>query len=125
MVWRRARSVRASLGSIIVLLRRQLVQVVVETRETRVPESAIVIRPFGHLLDRRGLEVTGSPLRVAPARDEARTLEHLEMLRDGRPAHRERFGELADGAIPARETREDGAPSRIGESSERERELIG
>jgi len=63
-------------------------------------------------------------LRIAAASDEAGALENLEMLRDRGTAHGERFGEVADGAFPSRETGEDRAPSGIGESSESERKGV-
>jgi hypothetical protein len=42
---------------------------------------------------------TRPPLRLAPAHDQARALEHLEIARDGRAAHPERLRQLAHGRL--------------------------
>ena len=49
---------------------------------------------------------------------QAAGFEHLQMLVDGRQRHVERLRELADRGRPARQSLDDDAPSRIGESLE-------
>src|SRR4051812_3614665 len=45
-------------------------EVLIEAIETLVPESAIVLDPIGHVLERARLQPTRPPLRFATARDE-------------------------------------------------------
>src|SRR3954469_19056665 len=99
----------------VLLLRHQVVEVCIEALIARVPKLAIVLCPFGDLLDRRRLQATGSPLRLPSARDEPGALEHPKMFRDRRATHVEGFRELADGAFAVGQARENGAPSRVGE----------
>jgi len=47
--------------------------------------------------------------------DQPRLLQHLKMLRDGRAAHGQLTGQLADGARPVGEPLEDRAPRRVTE----------
>src|SRR5262245_25694439 len=70
------------LGGIGLLLFLQLAQVVFESVETLFPEAAVLIEPVVHVLEARGLQAAGAPLRVAAAGDEPGALEHLEMLGD-------------------------------------------
>src|SRR5438874_2616220 len=56
------------------LLFLQLLQVFIESIETLFPEAAVVLHPIGHLTQRTGVELAGTPLRVAAARDETRPL---------------------------------------------------
>src|SRR5690242_12634871 len=102
----------------MLLLRHEMVEVCVETLVAGVPELAIVERPLRHLLERRRPEAARPPLRVAPAGNETRALEDLEVLRDGGPAHRERLGELADRTLTGGQPREDGSAGGVGEGGE-------
>ena len=52
------------------------------------------------------------------ARDEARGLEHLHMLRRAGEAHLIRFGKLADRGLAERELGEHAPPRRIGQRVE-------
>src|SRR5262245_14908137 len=103
----------------------QLAQVIVQAIETFLPEAAIGLEPRIDALEGVGLDAAGPPLRLAAARDEARTLQHLEMLGDGRKAHLERLRHLGHGRLAQHEPRQDGATRRIGESRERGAEAIG
>src|SRR6185312_13053117 len=69
----------------------QLTQIVVEAVEPLFPEPAVALEPFVHVLERLWLDLAGPPLRLARAGDQAGPLQHLEVLRDGRPADIERF----------------------------------
>ena len=61
--------------------------------------AAILSDPVGDILERSRLEPAGAPLRLAAARDEAGTLQHLEMLGDGGQGHLERLGQFGDGGL--------------------------
>src|ERR1700756_3191525 len=109
---------------VLLLLFFQVAQVFVQTVEALLPETAVVIEPVGDLLEPRPFETAGTPLRVAAAGDEAGALEHLEVLRDGGEAHRERLGELGNRGYARREARQDGPARRIGERGEGGAEVI-
>jgi len=47
--------------------------------------------------------------------DEARLLQHPQMLGDGRTAHREALGQLDHGPGPFRDALEDGPPCGVGQ----------
>src|SRR5262245_62540926 len=82
-----------ALAAILLLLRLQFAQVIVQAIETLLPETAIAFQPVVHLLQRTRFDAAGPPLRLAPAQDQAGALQHLEMLGDGGKAHVEGFGE--------------------------------
>ena len=106
---------RAAYGHVL-LLRFQFLQIVVEAVEARFPDVAIALGPVGHFLEGAGLDPAGPPLGLASARDQARALEHAQVLRDGGHAHVERLGELGDRAFArdqrARIARASGPPGR-------------
>src|SRR5437763_15291964 len=66
-------------------------QIFVQAVEAFLPEAAVILDPIGGIPERRRFEPARPPLRLAPARNEAGMLQHLQMLRDGRQAHRERL----------------------------------
>src|SRR5512134_584570 len=66
----------------------------VEALEAAFPVIAVALEPAAGLAHRNRFEPARPPLRVAPARDQAGALEHLEVLRDRGLTHRERFREL-------------------------------
>src|SRR3989442_3347469 len=81
--------------------------------EAALPEFAIALEPPGRFRERFGLEPARPPLGVAALRDQARTLQHLEVLRDCGLADHERLGQLRH-RCPARgEPGEDRTPCRI------------
>src|ERR1700742_2266964 len=100
-------------------------QIVVETVETLLPKTAIILEPVVSLLQRLGLNAARPHLCVASARDEAGTLQHFEVLGNRRQAHFERLRQFRHRGLAERESREDRAPRRIGESSERGAKAIG
>src|SRR5262245_27940762 len=69
-------------------------QVLVEARVARLPEAPVLLGPVRHLLERRRLQPPGAPLRIAAARDQARALQHLEVLGYGGLAHVEGRAQL-------------------------------
>ena len=87
-------------------------------------ETAVFIDPVGNFSERTGVEMTGTPLRVAAARDQSGAFEHFEMLRDGGERHLDRFGQLRHGCFAGRQPRQDGPAGRIGEGGEGGGEVI-
>src|SRR5438105_3259579 len=83
----------------------KFLQVLSQTIETLLPEAAVMLDPIGDVLEVTRLEAAGPPLSLAPARDQAGTLQDLEMLGNARQAHFERFGQLGDRGFSAREPR--------------------
>src|SRR5262245_48705609 len=69
-------------------------QVGLQTVEALLPELAVLLDPARCLFERTGLDAAGAPLRVSAAGDEARALEHLQVLGDGRPRQVEGFCQL-------------------------------
>ena len=96
---------------------RELEQIV-ETEEVALPELAITLEPRCRFGERLGFDATGTLLCARGVRDEPGALEHLEVLRDGGLAHRERLRELRHRCLTRREAREDGASRGIGEGGE-------
>src|SRR5271169_5158519 len=60
----------------------QLAQILLQTIEALLPETAIVLQTVGGVLERTCLEPAGPPLRFAATRDQTGTLQHLEVLGD-------------------------------------------
>src|SRR5262245_50120605 len=106
------------------LLRLQLLQILLQAIEARLPEPAIMREPIGGVAHWRGVEPARPPLRLAPPRDQAGAFEHLEVLGDAGKTHVERLGELGHRGLAKRKPRQDGAPGRIGERRERARKAI-
>src|SRR5262249_16683240 len=107
------------------LLRLKFLEVGVEPVETSFPDLPVPLGPLGHFLERRGLEGTGAGLCLAPARNEARSLEHPQVFGDRGHGHLKRGGELGYGAFPGREPGENRAPRWVGEGRERRSESVG
>src|SRR5262249_39756660 len=106
------------------LLFLQLMQVFVESIETFLPELSVVLHPVGDLAQRAGVELAGTPLRVAAARDEPGPLEDLEVLGDRGEAHVKRLRELRHRRLALHQALENGAPCRIGERGEGQAERV-
>src|SRR4029079_11127429 len=70
----------------------QLIQQRVEALVVALPNPAIGLEPAAGVGEGLGLDTPRPALCVAPARDEPGTLEHPQMLGDGRLADRKRFG---------------------------------
>src|SRR5215470_770622 len=101
--------------SLALLLGFKLREIGVHLVETFGPEAAIARQPVVDGLERSRLQPTGPPLRLAPARDEARSLHHLQMPRYRRQADVEWLGDLVYGRFPLGEPRKDGPPGRVRE----------
>ncbi len=100
-------------------------QIFGEIVEAAIPEAPIAIEPVGHRLQRRRLQMTGTPLCFAPARDQPRAFEHLQMLGNGGEAHVIGLGQLGDRGIPRGKAGQDAAARRVGEGEQRRAELVG
>ncbi len=111
-------------ASTLLLLRLQCAQIVVQSIEARDPEAAIAFEPVVDGLEGGRLDPARPPLRLAAARDEARALQHLEMLGDGREAHVEGFRQLGHRGFARREPRQDGPARGVGEGCEGGAETI-
>src|SRR5688572_1189319 len=100
-------SSRASFGSAsfafgtLYFLSLHLFDVLAEAIEARLPELFVVAEPAGGAGERRGVQAHRSRLRLAPARDESRALQHLEMLGDRGLAEIEGGDELAHRGLAA------------------------
>ena len=86
--------------------------------ELCLPEGAIPGDPFGRIAQRfRGQPATMHPA-VPLAAQQPGTLQHAQVLRDGRERHGEGRGQLCNRRLPARQPRQDRAPCRIGQRRE-------
>src|ERR1700691_1916696 len=68
-------------------VRFELQKVVVEPVKALLPEAAVVVKPVVHRLKLLWVELARTPLRIPPAGDQARILQHLKMTGDGREAN--------------------------------------
>src|SRR5262245_42456189 len=68
------------------LLLVQLIQVIVQTDELLLPQAPIRLQPVIDVLEPCCDECAGTSLRVSPTRNQPRTLQHFQMLRDRRLA---------------------------------------
>lgn len=103
----------------------KFVEQAIEALEVRLPHGAILLKPGAGLGEPLSLDPPRPPLRVLSGTDQPRALQDLQVLGDRGLAHRERRREFADGRVPAREPRKDGAPGGIGQREERGVELVG
>src|SRR5919106_4882994 len=101
-----------------------LAQVLAETIEALPPIPPVAGQPVGGLLERLALQPRRPQLRAALARDQARPLEHLQMLGDRLHGDRKRLCELVDGGVALREPGQDPASSRVRERRERPAQLV-
>src|SRR5215208_8307766 len=101
------------------------VEVRLEAVHPALPSALARLHPLHGLVERLGLHPARAPLRLAAADDQPCPLEHLQVARDRRQAHRERLRQLVHGRLALGETRQDRAACRIGESGEGEAELVG
>src|SRR5438445_9939975 len=113
------------LAAILLLLRLQIAQIILEAIEALLPETAVMLEPVGGVLERPRPQAARPPLRVAPASDQTGAPQNFEMPGDCGKAHFKGLGQLSDGSLPRGEAREDRAPGRIGEGGESAAEVIG
>jgi hypothetical protein len=106
------------------LLGLKFVEILVESFEAFVPETAVLLQPVGDIPEGPTLQASGTPLRLATSGDQARALEHDEVLGNGGEAHPEGPGQLGDRRFARGESRENGASRGIGERREGGAEAI-
>src|SRR6202453_1090153 len=106
-------------------VRLQIGQQHVELVEALVPHSPVRGDPVQRAIERAGLQVAGAELGVAPARDQAAALQHLEMLGDPRQRHGEGGGQLGHGGVALGQPAHDGAPGGVGQRGEGGVEGVG
>src|SRR5207247_9598615 len=82
---------RLFLAAMFLVLGLQGFEIIVEAVEAFLPEFPVALEPVVDALERRGLQPARPPLRFAPARDQPGPFQHLEVLRDRRPADVEGF----------------------------------
>ena len=87
----------------------ELVQHRVKSPELGLPEVPVPGDPVGRGVQGRGLEAAEPAGAVLVHGDQARALEDLQVLRDGRLAHLEGLGQLSHRRLAGGEPRQDGA----------------
>src|SRR5262245_36581070 len=107
------------------VLALQLLEVAAQLVQALLPEAPVELDPVGDALERAGLQAAGAPLRFAAALDQARALEHLEVLGHRRQAHVEGLRDVEHRRFAGGEAREDRAPCWVGEGGEGGAEGVG
>src|SRR6516225_9932530 len=74
-------------AAILRVLGLQLAQIFVKPSKAFFPEAAVMLEPIRSVLERCRIELARPPLRPAATRNQARPLQHLEVLGDGGEAH--------------------------------------
>src|SRR6266567_3170377 len=74
--------------------RSELGHVVVHPVEAGLPDGSVLLGPARQLRQRRGLQGARPVLSPVPTRHQPGSLEHLDVLGDGRKGHVERLSEL-------------------------------
>src|SRR5271155_5199905 len=74
-------------SAMMLLLFFQFLQIGVEAIQALLPDNSILFHPIRNLLKRLGFQAAGTPLRLAPPRDQPSPLEHFQVLRDRGHAH--------------------------------------
>src|SRR3989442_11601517 len=69
--------------AMLFLLFLYVAQIVIQPIEALRPEPPVVRNPIGNVLERSGRDSAGPPLRLAPASNQSRAFQDLEMSRDG------------------------------------------
>src|SRR5438552_3584264 len=114
----------SALRAIVPWLRLQRPQIGIETIEALLPEPAVILEPIGGFLQWSGLKPARPPLLFAALGDHARLFEDLEMFRDRRQAHIERFCEFGDRGLAQGQPCQDRPPGGIGEGGKGGTETI-
>src|SRR6266851_8100685 len=99
-------------------------QIVIEPVKAVRPEPPVVRYPIGDVLEWRGGDPAGPPLRLTPARNQAGAFQHLEVPGNGGHAHGKGRSDLRDRGLAGGQAREDGPASRVGERGERGAQVV-
>ena len=86
-----------------------------EGGERIAPEA---VEPAAQLAEAFRVDLVEAARAVDLVADEAGLAQRLEVLRDGRPAHRQAGGDLADRHRAGAQALEDGASGRVGQGGE-------
>src|SRR5688572_33330411 len=98
------------LATIFLLLHLHFAQILFKAVEALLPEPPVAIDPISDVFQRCGIELTRTPLRIAPLGDETGPLQHFEMLGYSRQTHVERRGQLRDRGLPGGQSRQNRPP---------------
>jgi hypothetical protein len=109
----------------LLFLLAHLCEVAIEIVEPVFPLLAKGLHPVGNILESRRHQPAWSPLRVTPAFDETRVLQHLEMLGDRRLAEFERRQQFRYRRFARRETGQDRSSRGIGKGREGSVQPVG
>ena len=96
----------------------KLLNVVIQTVEALLPDVAVVLGPVGYFFQWASFNPATPPLGVPPLRDQPGALQHPEVLRDSRHAHREGLGKFAYRAFAGHKPGQDSPASRVREGGE-------
>src|SRR5262249_55005435 len=100
-------------------------QMRIEPVHPGIPCPLARLHPLDRVIQRLRPHPARAPLRLAAADDQPGALEHFEVARDRRKAHREWLGELVHGGLAVGKAGQDRSARRIGERGEGEAELVG
>ena len=92
--------------------------VIVHAVQPVLPDAPVVLRPTRHLAKCGRVQRAGSVLSTLTAYDQSGSLEHLDVLGDGRKCQVERPGKFVHGRLAICESGQDRASGRIGEGCE-------
>lgn len=82
------------------------------------PHGAVVVEPVGRLLHGAGDQAAIPLTPLAPAGNEAGSLEDAQVLAHRRQRHAERRRQFADGVLPALQPLEQLSPARVRQRAE-------
>jgi hypothetical protein len=103
----------------------QFLQQRIQSSELCLPESTVGVEPFRGFPQRFSLQPPRTPLCILPARNQPRPLENFQVFRNSGLAHGKRLGQLQHRRLPLSQPRQDRAPGRIRQCSERSIQMLG
>ena len=86
--------------------------------EPRVPERFVAVEPLARLAQRAPLQPAADHAAFLLPHDQPGVLEDVQVLQEAGQRHRERSREIADRLLAAFQSRQHGAPRRIGQRAE-------
>ena len=100
------------------LLCLEIAEVVIQAVEPLLPESAVALHPISYLFQAPRLDPAGPPLRLPASRDQPRSLQHLQVTRDGGSGDVEPVRYRTGGELSVLQFLEDLAAGRNSQSAE-------